>query len=127
MLKIELAKKRPHPFANKNAMFLRSAAPFVINKRGTLVHRPYSACVYNIHASPHIGVHFLCGMSVCDNRSRNNLTFTDYLDEGKLLCERCEEIAIKKRMPTTNQIVGRHVHTGRTKGVITCCAQKETA
>lgn len=123
MQKIPLRLARSNPMDAGKRMNLRSLPPFAINKRGVLVHRPASACVYNIHGYPHIGVDFLCGMTVCDNRKKAKLTFTDALEESALLCERCEFTAARMMLPSAERITGHHVHRGKVIGVKTCCAQ----
>lgn len=98
---------------------LKSSAPFVENSRGTLIHRPRSGAIYNLHRTPHIGVSFWCGMATTS--SGTNLTFLDSPPEDKILCARCEEAAVAKGMQSADELAGRHVHVGRTIAVKTCC------
>lgn len=100
-----------------------SCLPFVENSRGTLIHRPRSGTTYNLHKKPHVGVSFWCGMAV--STSGENLTFLETPPDGKILCERCEEIAVANGLPSADELAGRHVHKGRTKAVATCCKTEE--
>lgn len=94
--------------------------PFVENSRGTLIHRPRSGATYNIHRTgPHIAIGFWCGMQV--SSGGKNLTFLAAPPEGRILCERCERIAVENGLPSADELAGRHVHKGRTVAVATCC------
>jgi hypothetical protein len=94
--------------------------PFVENSRGTLIHRPRRVSTYNIHKSgPHVGIEFWCGMHV--SSGGKNFTFQDAPTDGRVLCERCEAIAVANELPSADDITGRHVHKGRTVAVSTCC------
>lgn len=94
--------------------------PFVENSRGTLIHRPRSGATYNIHKTgPHIGLAFWCGMHV--SSGGKNLTFLAAPPEGRILCGRCEQIAVENGFPSADELAGRHVHKGRTVAVATCC------
>lgn len=117
--KLPLERK---PFDAKHGFPWVSCAPFVENARGTLIHRPRSGATYNVHAYPHVAVNFWCGMtSTSDGK---NLTFLAAPPEDKILCARCEAIAVANGLPSADELAGRHVHVGRTVAVMTCC--KET-
>lgn len=117
MTKIALSRKKK---IARNEYPWASCLPFVENSRGTLIHRPRRASTYNIHRSgPHIGVEFWCGMHV--STSKGNLTFLSSPADGKILCERCEAIAVLRGLPTADELAGRHVHKGKTIAVSTCC------
>lgn len=111
------------PFDKKHGFPWASCMPFVENSRGTLIHRPRSAATYNMHANPHNGVTFWCGMAV--STSKKNLTFLSTPPADKILCERCEVVAVKAGMPSADELAGRHVHKGRTVAVVTCCKTNE--
>lgn len=96
-----------------------ACAPFVENSRGTLIHRPRSGSTYNIHRLPHVSVHFWCGMA--SSSDGKNLTFLAAPPEGKILCARCEAIAVANGLPSADELAGRHVHVGRTVAMATCC------
>ena len=48
-------------------------------------------------------------------------TFLDAPPDGKLLCDRCETMALALGMPSADSLVGRHVHRGKVVAVQTCC------
>lgn len=113
------------PFDKKHGFPWTSCLPFVENSRGTLIHRPRYGATYNLHAKPHNVVLFWCGMGV--SSSGKNLTFLSAPPADKILCERCEAVAVKAGMPSSDELAGRHVHKGRTVAVVTCCKNKEAA
>lgn len=97
-----------------------ACAPFVENSRGVLIHRPRSGSTYNIHrAGPHIGIKFWCGMSISSDGK--NITFLTSPPDGRILCERCEAIAVANGLPSADELAGRHVHKGGVVAVATCC------
>ena len=111
------------PFDRKHGFPWTSSLPFVDNSRGTLVHRMRYGATYNLHAKPHVGVSFWCGMATAT--SGKQLTFLAAPPDDKILCERCEYAAVKAGMPSADELAGRHVHKGRTVAVVTCCTNKE--
>ena len=122
-MKLPLKRRRPFPRGlNSNTVHWTSAKPFVENTRGVLIHRPREVSTHTLFSEPHLGVTFLCGNTVS---SRNTLTFLDAPPEGKLLCDRCETMALALGMPSADSLVGRHVHRGKVVAVQTCC-QKES-
>lgn len=116
MIKFPLEQKPRH---DTHEFPWASCAPFVENSRGTLIHRPRSGSTYNLHKKPHIGVRFWCGMSVATDK--NNLTFLAAPPDGRIVCGRCETIAVEKGLPAADELAGRHVHKGRTVALATCC------
>lgn len=107
------------PFHRKNGFPWSSCPPFVENARGTLIHRPRHAATFNLHDKPHIGINFWCGMQISTNEK--NLSFLSEPPDGRIVCERCESIAVENCLPSSDELAGRHVHKGRTKAVATCC------
>lgn len=110
--------EKPKQISAKQAPW-KACLPFVDNSRATLIHRPRTGSTYNIHKHPHIGVVFWCGMSV--TASDGHLAFLEVPPDGKILCEKCEENAVKNGLPTADELAGKHVHKGRTVAVATCC------
>ena len=99
--------------------------PFVENQRGILIHRPRSASTYNIHKSgPHVGINFWCGMD-CSGDGKK-FTFLTAPPVGRILCERCELIAVLHGLPSADSLAGRHVHKGGVVAVATCCKEAIT-
>ena len=119
-MKIQLRKGRPYPNGySSNKVRWASAMPFVENSRGVLIHRPREVTTHTQFQKPHISALFFCGNGVSSNRS--TLTFLDAPPEGKLLCDRCETVALALGMPSADSLVGRHVHRGKVVAVQTCC------
>ena len=111
--------KEPRLGSNLTVHLLRSK-PFVENSRGVLIHRPRSARLRfcRVRNKPYLSVHFYCGMVITGFRK---ITFLDFPDESKVLCARCEEIALKFRLPPADAVAGRHVHKGGVKAARNCC------
>lgn len=95
--------------------------PFVENTRATLIHRVRHVTTHKIgdRWKAHLAVHAWCGTSFTGTKK---FTFLSEPPAGKLVCARCEEMATKRNMETSDAIAGRHVHLGRTIAVATCCA-----
>lgn len=113
-----ISLERPRIISGRQSPW-KAALPFVDNERGTLVHRIRYGSTYAIHKLPHIAVQFWCGMSV--TASDGHLHFLDAPPVGKILCERCEAVAVERGLPSADELAGRHVHKGRTIAVATCC------
>lgn len=98
-----------------------SCAPFVENKRGVLIHRPRTGMTVTISERwrPHIALGFWCGMSATGTKK---FTFLDVPPENGLLCERCEQMAVKNGLPSADELAGRHVHIGKCVPVRQCCS-----
>lgn len=107
--------------ARTPASYWLTAPAFVENSRALLLHRPRAVTVYAIHARAHMAVNYWCHNTVC---GRKNITFLDEPPENCLLCETCERNAVESGLPSTYEIVGRHVHLGRLRAIKTCCAQQ---
>lgn len=114
----KVALERPKRVVDYQFPWL-SCAPFVDNSRGVLIHRPRSGSTYNLHRTgPHSAIHFFCGMVVTGGK---NFTFLDVPPEGRILCERCEVVAVANGLPSADELAGRHVHKGGVVAVATCC------
>ena len=46
-----------------------------------------------------------------------DIDFLDQPNDWEVVCKRCEEKALKKGLPTSNELAGKHVHKG---GVYDC-------
>ena len=93
-------------------------APFVLNERAVLVHRPREVTTYNLHKQPHLAVHYWCGGAATGGIK---FTFLSSPPENRLLCERCEVLAVAAKLPSADTLSGRHVHVGKVKALQTCC------
>ncbi len=101
----------------------KKGKPFVENSKGQLVHRLRGGATYQNLRKAHIGVDFWCGMATAS--SGDNLTFLDTPPEGKILCARCEEVAVSRGLPSADTITGHHVHIGGVQAVRACCNEGE--
>lgn len=96
-----------------------SSLPFVDNKLAMLIHRPREVSTFRHFKIPYIAVTNWCGNT---NTGNDKFTFLESLpDAGKLLCSRCEEIAVRNGLPSAEQLTGKHVHLGKVKAIRTCC------
>jgi len=109
-------------FARKNATPLSSCAPFVDNSRAQLIHRPREVSLFKASWGRHTSVHYWCGN--CSS-GENIFTFIDSYDGPKLLCQRCEDNAVKAGLPSADSLIGKHIHQGKLVPVQTCCQNKD--
>lgn len=99
-----------------------SSKPFVENKQAVLIHRPRSVMTYKAHwGEAYPIVDYWCGASA---NGSGKFTFLDEPPANKLVCMRCEAQAKTYGMPSSDQIVGKHVHIGSLVGVRQCCQEK---
>lgn len=101
---------------------LDRAPAFVANPRGILVHRTRYVTGYIRDGKlSHYAVSYLCGNSCGAKPSIiRDLMFADP-PEDRLLCSRCHGMAEGMRLPTSDQLAGRHVHRGILVPVQVCC------
>ena len=97
--------------------------PFLENTRGALIHRVRYVTTHKISPkyNAHLAVSCWCGMSICGQK---NLTFIAAPPSEKIVCARCEDIAVQKGLPTSYQLTGKHIHTGGVVAVKRCCDKK---
>lgn len=97
-----------------------SCSPFVENSRGVLIHRPRTGSTFNLHRTgPHVGLGYWCGMHTASDGK--NLTFLSVPPDDRILCARCEAIAVANGLPSADELADRHVHKGGVVAVATCC------
>lgn len=93
--------------------------PFVENRQGLLIHRPKHVKLRDPkHWRAFLVVKHWCGSQSCGT---DKFTFLDEPPAGKLVCARCEDECIKEGLPTSDELVGRHVHVGGIIGIQRCC------
>lgn len=98
----------------------KSCLPFVENKRGVLIHRPRS--VVTVAKSVVSRTPYVCVDMWCGNRTvGGDYTFLASPPNGKVVCARCEAIAIESGQQSSDNLAGHHVHIGGVRAVITCC------
>lgn len=99
------------------------SAPFFENPRGVLIHR--IRALFRLEASyssePWLIVEYWCG-----NHGRSDMLDSGILfDPGaKLICARCEALAVAQGESTCSELAGRHACTGVCVPVNTCCPTK---
>ena len=97
------------------------AAPFFENPRGVLIHRVRALvelrCTYR--KEPWWIVEYWCENSGSTNEADDGLLF----DPGeKLVCARCEGLAVAAGEKTSSELAGRHVCVGKVRPVNLCCS-----
>ena len=125
MLKLPLKPGKLPPEGYRQHVFpWASCAPFVENRRGLLIHRPMTVSTHTILKRiqrPHFSIGYWCGNHA--NNDAGNITFLAAPPVGSILCERCEQEAVRAGLPSAESLAGRHVHVGRLKAILTCgCA-----
>ena len=100
---------------------IKACKPFVKNTRGILIHRPRSACLqYLEYKGAWVTVRNHCGMSINGDK---NLDFIDAPEDGDIVCQRCEDIAVERGHPTSSALAGKHVCTGGLRAYRNCCGE----
>jgi hypothetical protein len=99
--------------------WLRSL-PFFLASAGRLVHRVKAAKTHMRHGErSHDTTIYLCGG--IGHRGE----FLAEPPANRLVCEVCEFQARRKRLPTADDLAGRHCHVGRVKVEQTCCREEK--
>ncbi len=118
------------PFQGTNPHFevtaWLKAPPFAVNKRGVLVHRVRHVTTHMRYGSggwaeSHHSMHYLCGNGCCFELGSEDETLVSDPPKDRLLCEACERVAARQKLPTGDKLAGRHVHRGILKPHQTCC------
>lgn len=116
MIKLKLKPKKQ---TRSNTQFpWKTCAPFVDNRLAQLIHRPRAVTTYTQFNYPYIAMSLWCGNSFC---GEDKFTFSDVVpNNGKLLCARCEAMAVANGLPSADELTGMHVHQGKLVPVRTC-------
>lgn len=115
--------KKPKGEPYKGSIAWKMCLPFVDNKRAQLIHRPKKVTTYVHYKFPYLGVKAWCGNTFVGDK----FTFlADLQPDGKLLCARCEAIALENGLPSAESLVGHHVHIGKLKPIRICCKTEES-
>lgn len=99
--------------------FWKYSKPFIENERAVLVHRPRTITTFNyLGTRIHHAVEMHCG-----NTQTGDGVFRmhDMCPEEKVLCQKCEEMAVHRGLPSAEELCGRHVCIGGVKAVKSCC------
>ena len=101
----------------------KSCLPFVDNPRGVLIHRIREVYTFMTDGQPrHSHAEYWCGNGT--NFDGGNI-FTSSPGADRILCSRCEAIAVEHGQPTADELAGHHVHIGGVRPYRTCCKDKE--
>jgi hypothetical protein len=101
----------------------KTCLPFLENKRAVLIHRPRAiSTVAKSAISKHsyLIAKMWCGTSMTNGE---NWTFLESPPDGKVICAKCEAMAIVNGFPSSYSLVGHHVHVGGVRAFITCCKE----
>lgn len=111
------------PADRRHGISWASCSPFIENRKAVLTHRPRYVTTHKIGAQwkSHISIGCWCGNSFSGTKK---FTFLDAPKTDALLCARCECAAVKAGLPSSSEIVGRHVHIGRVVAQQLCCLEK---
>ena len=126
-MKFPLEIKRYGGFKNRvssePSIYISKTLPFVENKRGVLIHRPRFVHQERRNKNWPTGAHnWLCITHWCGSPQNGDVfTFHAEPPHGMVVCERCEKIAVKNGLPSSSEIVGKHVHVGKVVSIRTCC------
>lgn len=103
----------------------KKAAPFMVHPRRHLVHRVRRARTYiDGNGKPrHDIAEFWCGATGSGQPVTEFLT--DKVPKDRLLCARCESVAVSHGQVTAAKLCGRHVCTGRMVVQRQCCQSGE--
>jgi len=124
MTKVTLQNRRKINDVRYQFINWKSCLPFLENKRAILIHRPRAVATIAksaVSKYPYMVADMWCGTSMC---GQENWTFLSAPPEGKVVCARCEAMAVSQGLPSSDELVGHHVHIGRVRAVITCCKEE---
>ncbi len=121
-MKVKLKQQPERPLSKANTKRWKESPPFIVSPRAILVHRVRFASThfYNGKKS-HDSATLWCG----NQFSHNDLEFMGQPPKGRLLCTRCEALAVKAGELSASMLAARHVHQGKLKAVRTCCLGEE--
>lgn len=99
----------------------KTCLPYLENSRAVLIHRPRAVATVSksvISKYPYLIAKLWCGNSMVNSE---HWTFLPEPPNGKIVCARCEAMAIQAGLDSSDEICGKHIHVGGVKAVITCC------
>lgn len=116
MNRVPLRKPKPYP-AGYTVPWWRDCQPFILNDRAVLIHRPRSVTAHSCLGKSWIAVHNWCGNSFTGSKK---FTFLDAPPAGRLVCERCESMAVQAGEKSSSELAGHHVCVGKVKAYNSC-------
>lgn len=132
--KISIASRREkeNPFSIGHPWFLPSlywtkTLPFLENSRAVLIHRPrfIDTIRRRRYQNGPFEEEWLAIENWCGNNftGKDKFTFHASPPSGGIVCQRCEEAAVRSGEKTSAELAGKHVHVGTVMAVRTCCPQ----
>lgn len=99
------------------------AMPFFFNPRGILLHRvaTVETMLSESGMERHHHCTYECGNGACFEVGGEDELFFENPPSDKLLCSRCEFVAVRRGERSASKIAGRHVHIGELRAHRTCC------
>lgn len=123
MIKTKKRKLRIKPHPRSGYMphkYWTRAFPFNANPRGILVHRVRSGLSFFVDGKhSHDAVDYWCG----NMTNGEGVSMVAVPPKDRLVCSVCEALAVAAGEPSSDKLVGRHVHIGRLKAVRECCRE----
>ena len=103
----------------RRSVHWKDSEPFIENKRGELIHRPRAICTHKpAWGGPaYLVIKNLCGSSFT---GYEHLSVLSKPPKGNYVCARCEQEAKKRGLPTSDELIGHHVHLGGVVAVRKC-------
>lgn len=122
---MKLALQKKHETDDERYLYLNwtSCLPFLENKRAVLIHRPRAVATVAksaITRYPYLISTMWCGTSMVHSE---HWTFLETPPEGKIVCARCEALAVQNGLPASSELAGKHVHIGGVRAVKYCCKE----
>lgn len=114
-------KKDPH--RENDRIHWPTSQPFIVNPRAILIHRiRYGTSFRRIDGTwSHDTVETWCGNGFNSMGAVGSDIIVADPPKSKLLCARCELIAVQAGEKSADELTGRHVHIGRVRAFRTCC------
>jgi len=87
----------------------KRSLPFLVNPRARLIHRPRAIATHLSSSGSyrHNSASFFCG-----NQANGDLVVSAEPPEGMLVCAKCEAAATSAGLPSSAELLGRHVCIG---------------
>lgn len=98
-----------NPNKCKILVYLTEAYPFVLNKRGILVHRPKKISIIQSAKGPSMVVEYYCGNSASGS---DIFELKNDVETRQVVCRCCENKATKAGLPSTFAILNKSTFLG---------------
>ena len=118
-------EEHPRRCPDRSIYSVNRCEPFIFNTRGVLMHRvrfcKIHTCLYDTIGHCHFSFEYWCGNCT----TSEHCELYDHPPENRVLCERCEAMAVSHGQPPADELAGYHVHKGRARVFKTCCSEEE--